>query len=94
MLLIVSSSASAPAMNKSSLIKTSYILSHVFYVASGLVMPDGGDVGPSYVFFGLINNYPDRLEFFAFALFAASIALMIVQIVAARKLSKESEQTA
>lgn len=94
LLLIVSSSASAPVMKHSSLVKTAYIFSHILYVVSGLILPDGGDIGPSYVFFGLINNYPDGLEMISILMFAGSIALMIIQIVTARKLSKRDSVNA
>ena len=32
------------------------IFSHITYLASYLLFPDGGDMGPGYVFFGLIRN--------------------------------------
>ena len=32
------------------------IFAHITYLASYLLFPDGGDMGPGYVFFGLIRN--------------------------------------
>ena len=93
LLLVVSASASAPAIKQSTLIRICYIISHVFYVLSGLVLPDVGDEGPSYMFFGLIKYSHDGLFVLASALFIASIAAMIVQIVAAVKINKASRQS-
>ncbi len=91
LLLVVSASASAPAIKQSDLIRTCYIISHVFYVLSGLVLPDVGDDGPSYMFFGLIKYSHDGLMALSAVLFIASIATMIVQIVAAVKFNKASQ---
>ncbi|MBE6760036.1 MAG: hypothetical protein E7554_08105 [Ruminococcaceae bacterium] len=93
LLLVVSASASAPAMKQSALIRTCYIISHVFYVLSGLVLPDVGDEGPSYMFFGLIKYSHDGLMVLSAAMFIVSIATMIIQIVVAASINKASRQS-
>jgi len=88
LLLIVSSVASVPIIRTSGKIKLCYAVSHICYIASGLLMPDGGDEGPGYFFFGLVNDYPSGLELVAVGLFIISMVTMIIQIIAARRHEK------
>ena len=92
LLLVVSSSASASVIKKSASVRIIYVLSHVLYVLSGLAMPDGGDTGPSYVFFGLIKGDTSSMELPAIAMFIHALVLMIVQIIIARDHRKALEK--
>jgi len=93
LLLLMSSAASASSIGSSVLLKITYVLSHICYVASGLVMPDIGNVGPGFVFFGLITDYPDWLSRIADILFTVSIVSMSSQLIIAYIIRSKSHQT-
>lgn len=92
LLLIISSSAAAATIKKSGTVKVIYLLSHILYVVSGLAMPDGGDDGSAYVFFGQIKCGDYGLEAVAVTMFVYALALIIVQIIIARDHRKALEK--
>lgn len=78
-------------INKSVKLKRYVVLTYITYLLSYLLLPDGGDVGPMYVFFGLIHN--DVVASISYNIssivFIGNIVLLVLQIVERRKIKKE-----
>ncbi len=87
MLFMASKSASACLDHKWS--RVMFIACHVCFLLSGLLFPDGGDVGGMYMFFGLMEDYPGVLTDLSVVFFVASLALMIAQVKVANSLRKK-----
>ena len=67
-----------------STLKTKFlsVLSCATYLLAYLLLPDGGDIGSAYMFFGLIHD--NRVEAFipiAIIFFVANIVVMIIQFI-------------
>lgn len=69
-------------------------LSCITYLLANVLLPDGGDIGPMYVFFGLIKN--NSVAYLCSAvselLFAANIVFLVLQLVEARRVKKRRGQ--
>lgn len=82
---------SLPYINKSVKLKRYVVLTYITYLLSYLLLPDGGDVGPMYVFFGLIHN--DVVASISYNIssivFIGNIVLLVLQIIERRKIKKE-----
>ena len=70
----------APWIKHSKALAAIAVINHICFVASNLMLPDFGDIGPSYVFFGLIHEYNEILIVLAFITAIASIALTVAQL--------------
>ncbi|MBR5307615.1 MAG: hypothetical protein IKU43_02505 [Clostridia bacterium] len=75
------------------LVKTN-ILYIITYILPYIFLPDGGNVGEMYFFFGLVHsNFLAYIAYFASLLFAlAHIALFILQIVFIVKIKRKEKQ--
>jgi hypothetical protein len=80
---IIINSFSLSYIDKSVKLKRYVNLSYITYLLGYLSLPDGGDVGPMYVFFGLIHN--DIVANISYIIssisFIGNIVLFILQIV-------------
>ena len=79
-------------IDKSVKLKRFVILSYITYLAGYLFLPDGGDVGPMYVFFGLIHN--DIIASISYNIssiaFVGNIVILFLQIVERKKIKNLS----
>lgn len=75
-------------------LKNNIIFSCIFYVLTYLLLPDGGDTGGMYMFFGLIKNdaVTSVAMYLSAAAAAASIAFLCLELVALRTL-KNNQNT-
>lgn len=71
-------------------------LSCITYLLANILLPDGGDIGPMYVFFGLIrnNSIASLCSPVSELAFAANIVFLILQLVESRKIKKRRKQEA
>ncbi len=76
---------------KSKKLKICTIISYITYLISYLLLPDGGDTGGMYVFFGLINNETITNICFLVCSFAVQVHIIfvILQIAFANEAKKE-----
>lgn len=79
-------------VDKSVKLKRYVILSYTTYLLGYILLPDGGDVGTMYVFFGLIHN--DIVASISYNIssiaFIGNIVLLVLQIVERKKIKKEN----
>ena len=77
-------------IDKSIKLKRYVVFTYITYLAGYLLLPDGGDVGPMYVLFGLIHN--DVVASIAYTIssiaFIGNIVLLILQIIERKKVSR------
>ena len=78
-------------INQSSYLKKLVIFSNIAYLIGYLLLPDLGDIGPMYLFFGLIRN--NLIATFGYEIsavgFLATVVLLILQIIECRKIKKQ-----
>jgi len=91
LLFIASKSASACISDK--WVKAMFIVSHVCFVASSLLLPDFGDETVNYMFFGQIDDASEYFIGVSALLFVVSIVLMIVMIAIACGLKAKNRTT-
>lgn len=60
---------SIPMLDLSKKLKIYMIVSYITYIGTFFLLPDGGDQGPAYLFFGLIRNH---------ALFRPALTLSVI----------------
>ena len=81
----------ASQIEKSRLLKIFFILSCITYLCGYVFLPDGGDVGPMYVFFGLLHN--DITIGICFTLaglgFSGNVIFLVLQLVEAIRSKKK-----
>lgn len=77
-------------VDKSAKLKRYIILSYITYLLGYILLPDGGDVGTMYVFFGLIhNNIVAGISYFLSSIsFIGNIVILILQIIERTKIKK------
>ena len=77
-------------MNQFRMLKMIIIFSYIFYLTGYIFLPDGGDIGPMYVFFGLVHS--DSIIELCFVIstigFLGNVACSIIQIIGSIKLKK------
>ena len=73
--------------------KKLFLLSYVTYITPYLFLPDAGDEGPMYFFFGLIRNdvLSDIMMSVASICFIVNIAILIIEIVGLIKVKKKEK---
>ncbi|MBR3576020.1 MAG: hypothetical protein IKL42_01305 [Clostridia bacterium] len=81
-------------IDKSSEIKTYVIISYVTYLLSYISLPDFADMGPTYVFFGLIHNdaFADISFYITFTAIAVNIVFLILQLVKCVEIKRENKE--
>ena len=88
---IIINSFSLSYIDKSAGLKRYVILTYITYLVGYLLLPDGGDVGSMYVFFGLIHN--DVVASISYNIssivFIGNIVLLVLQIIERRKIKKK-----
>lgn len=80
-------------IKKSHMLKVLTLLSFVTYLCGYIFLPDGGDVGPMYVFFGLLHN--DSMYGLCSAIswtgFAGNVVFMVLQMIEAIKIRRATK---
>ena len=73
-------------------LKRFVVLSYVTYITGYLLLPDSADIGPMYVFFGLIHNdiFANIAYNISSTAFAANIVFLILQLAERKKAKKEN----
>lgn len=88
---MIINSFSLSYIDKSVKLKRYIDLSYITYLLGYLLLPDGGDVGPMYVFFGLIHN--DVVANISYSIssivFIGNIVLLILQISERKKIKRK-----
>ena len=92
-LFVMSNSKAILHIAESKKLKVYTVITYVTYLCSYLFLPDGGDVGPMYVFFGLIQNNTIAHIFYTLFIisFAAYITFTILQLKEVRKINKDRQ---
>lgn len=89
---MIINSIAASYVDKSVKLKRYIILSYITYLLGYILLPDGGDIGPMYVFFGIIHN--NVVAGIAYSLssiaFLGNIVVLILQIAERKKIKKQS----
>lgn len=79
-------------IDKSVKLKKYVVLTYITYLVGYLLLPDGGDLGSMYVFFGLIHN--DVVASISYNIssivFIGNIVLLILQLIERKKVKKEN----
>lgn len=85
----------ASQIERSARLKILTILSYITYVVAYVFLPDGGDVGPMYVFFGLVHNHMAvyASEVISTLGFAGNIIVLIIQIIEIIILKRNGKET-
>ena len=89
---IIINTLALPYADKSKKLTVYGVLSFTTYLSGYLLLPDGGDYGPSYMFFGLIKNdiITQASFYLSDVLLAGNAVLLILQIIERAK-AKKSE---
>lgn len=84
----------AAYVKKSRALNSFTVLSYVFYMAAYLCLPDGGDIGPLYVFFGQFHSdwVIGVCNTIAAIGFAGSAVCLVLQLIFALKTRKRTLQ--
>ena len=86
-IFIIMINKAIPYIEKSIKLKRFLFISYITYILTYLLLPDGGDTGTMYMFFGLIHN--DIITSISYQLarisFVANIIMLILQIREKRK---------
>lgn len=92
---IIISAKSLTYIDKSVRLKVYVLLYYITYLLGYIFLPDCGDYGPMYTFFGLIhNNAVVSVSFYLSALaLQGNIVLFILMIIETVKLKKRIQQT-
>ncbi|MBO7520244.1 MAG: hypothetical protein J6T73_05640 [Clostridia bacterium] len=87
---IVINTLALPYADKSKRLTVYGVLSFITYLSGYLLLPDSGDYGPSYMFFGLIkNDIITQASFYLSAvLLTSNVVFLILQITQRAKIKK------
>ncbi|MBQ7934981.1 MAG: hypothetical protein IJ333_01335 [Clostridia bacterium] len=80
-------------LNCSDPLKKYVLLSYLTYIITYLTFPDGGDIGPMYLFYGLIRSdaIASIAEWVAIISFIANVALLTIQLIHLRRINRHKE---
>ncbi len=83
---------SVPMLVLSSKMKVCMIASYITYMGTFFLLPDGGDQGPAYLFFGLIRNHALFRPALTLSVicFILSIIFLILILVERRKIKEQA----
>ncbi len=92
-LFVMSNSKAASHISESKKLQVYTVITYVTYLCAYLFLPDGGDVGPMYVFFSLIqSNTIAYISFFLFIIsFGAYIVFTILQFKEVDKINEDRQ---